>query len=46
LSGADNIKDVIAFPKMQNASCLLTGAPAEVDQKQMEEVYIASTAKK
>ena len=46
LSGADNIKDVIAFPKMQNASCLLTGAPAEVDQKQMEELYIASTAKK
>ena len=46
LSGADNIKDVIAFPKMQNASCLLTGAPAEVDQKQMEELYIASSAKK
>lgn len=46
LAGADNIKDVIAFPKMQNASCLLTGAPAEVDQKQMDELYIASTAKK
>lgn len=46
LAGADNIKDVIAFPKMQNASCLLTGAPAEVDRKQMEELYIASTAKK
>ncbi len=46
LAGADNIKDVIAFPKMQNASCLLTGAPAEVDRKQMEELYIASTVKK
>ncbi len=46
LAGADNIKDVIAFPKMQNASCLLTGAPAEVDQKQMDELFIVSIAKK
>jgi len=43
LAGADNIKDVIAFPKMQNASCLLTGAPATVDKIQMDELYIAST---
>ena len=45
LAGADNIKDVIAFPKMQNASCLLTGAPDVVEQKQMDELYIASTLK-
>ncbi len=46
LAGADNIKDVIAFPKMQNASCLLTGAPDVVEQKQMDELYISSTAEK
>ncbi len=46
LAGADNIKDVIAFPKMQNASCLLTGAPDVVEQKQMDELFIASTAEK
>ncbi len=43
LSGADNIKDVIAFPKMQNASCLLTGAPDVVEQKQLDELFIEST---
>ena len=46
LAGADNIKEVIAFPKMQNASCLLTGAPDVVEQKQMDELYIQSTAEK
>ncbi len=46
LAGADNIKDVIAFPKMQNASCLLTGAPDVVEQKQMDELFIVSTAEK
>ncbi|MBR2860610.1 MAG: aspartate--tRNA ligase [Clostridia bacterium] len=46
LAGADNIKDVIAFPKMQNASCLLTGAPDAVEQKQMDELFIASTVEK
>ena len=46
LAGADNIKDVIAFPKMQNASCLLTGAPDVVDKKQTDELFIVSTAEK
>jgi len=46
LAGADNIKDVIAFPKMQNASCLLTGAPDVVEQKQMDELFIRATATK
>lgn len=40
LTGTDNIKDVIAFPKMQNASCLMTDAPAMVEPKQLEELYI------
>lgn len=38
--GTDNIKDVIAFPKVQNASCLMTGAPSCVDKKQLEELAI------
>lgn len=35
-----NIKDVIAFPKMQNASCMMTEAPAPVDDKQLDELKI------
>ena len=41
LTGCDNIKDVIAFPKVQNASELMTNAPNRVDQKQLDELYIA-----
>ena len=40
VTGCDNIKDVIAFPKIQNASCLMTGAPAQVDDKQLTELSI------
>ena len=40
LTGCDNIKDVIAFPKVQNASELMTNAPDRVDQKQLDELYI------
>jgi aspartyl-tRNA synthetase, bacterial type len=40
LTGSESIKDVIAFPKTQNASCLLSGAPSEVDTKQLEELHI------
>ena len=43
LAGEDSIRDVIAFPKTQQASCLLTEAPAGVDDKQLKELYIAST---
>jgi len=42
LTLSDSIKDVIAFPKVQNASCLMTGAPYLVDEKQMTELHILS----
>ncbi|MBD2015609.1 aspartate--tRNA ligase [Microcoleus sp. FACHB-53] len=41
----ESIRDVIAFPKTQQASCLLTDAPAEVDAKQLKELQVASTYK-
>jgi len=37
----DNIRDVIAFPKIKDASCLLTDAPNVVEEKQLEELSIA-----
>jgi len=40
LSGSSSIRDVIAFPKTTNASCLLTDAPANVSQEQMKELHI------
>ena len=41
ICGAQSIRDVIAFPKVQNASCPLTNAPDPVDAKQLEELHIA-----
>ncbi|SHH13972.1 aspartate--tRNA ligase [Tepidibacter thalassicus] len=40
LAGEDNIRQVIAFPKTQNASCPMTNAPAIADEKQLEELNI------
>lgn len=40
LAGTDNIKDVIAFPKNQNAYCYLSDAPNVVDQKQIDDLQL------
>jgi aspartyl-tRNA synthetase len=45
LSGEESIRDVIAFPKTQQARCLLTDAPANVDDKQLKELQVTSTYK-
>ncbi len=45
LAQEDSIRDVIAFPKTQQASCLLTEAPATVDNKQLQELQVKSTYK-
>ncbi|MFP4653677.1 MAG: aspartate--tRNA ligase [Phormidium sp.] len=45
LAQEDSIRDVIAFPKTQQARCLLTDAPANVDKKQLKELYVSSTFK-
>ena len=43
MAKTDNIRDVIAFPKIKDASCLLTGAPDVVEDKQLEELFISIT---
>ncbi|MEP0909494.1 aspartate--tRNA ligase [Leptolyngbya sp. GB1-A1] len=45
LAGEESIRDVMAFPKTQQAKCLLTNAPSEVDTKQLKELHIATTVK-
>jgi len=41
LTGADNLRDVTAFPKVQNASELMSQCPSEIDPKQLDELSIA-----
>jgi aspartyl-tRNA synthetase len=43
LSETNNIRDVIAFPKTQSASCLLTDAPGKVSDNQLEDLHVQST---
>ena len=44
--GTESIRDVIAFPKVQNSSCPLTDAPSIVDDKQLRDLNIKTLAKK
>jgi len=45
MAGTSNIRDVIAFPKVQNSSCLMTNAPDFVDDRQLEELHIKTDIK-
>jgi aspartyl-tRNA synthetase len=40
MAGADSIRDVIAFPKTQTATCPLTDAPTEVSEQQLRDLHI------
>jgi len=40
LAGAENIRDVIAFPKTTSASCLMTGAPSDIPRELLDELGV------
>jgi aspartyl-tRNA synthetase len=43
LTGAESLRDVVAWPKTQKGTDLMTGAPGDVDARQLREVYVKST---
>lgn len=45
MTGTDNIREVIAFPKVKDASCMMTNAPSTVDAKQLDELGIEISKK-
>lgn len=45
MAGEDSIRDVIAFPKVKDASCLMTEAPTPADEKQLEELGLSVRVK-
>ncbi len=45
MTGSDSIRDVMAFPKTQTATCLLTDAPAQVSERQLKELSLRLRAK-
>jgi len=45
LMGCDSIRDVIPFPKTQTGLCMMTGAPSEVDDRQLKDIHIARREK-
>ena len=46
LSGSESLRDVIPFPKTQKGTDLMTDAPGDADPRQLQELHVASTAKK
>lgn len=46
MAGVDNLRDVIAFPKVQNASELMSGCPSPVEQKNLDELFITTVCGK